>query len=652
MELLLLFLIFFPLLVAVLLLGVRSERITEIIVTAGALLIGIGTVYLLIATIGMGAVFFATDTALVNLILLILEIGITLFILYLCIRYQQRLVALLTCIQIAIIIIAETGIVGSDHATTSGLGLFFDEFSVIMALIIGIIGSLICVYSIGYMRDYHAHHPDIPDRRPVFNFLLFLFLSSMFGLVFSNNLLWLFFFWEVTTLCSFLLIGYSRTPEATRNAFFALLLNLVGGIAFAGAILYILSAAPSGDYLELSTLTAVGPDLVLFALVPAGLISFAGLTKAAQMPFSSWLVGAMVAPTPVSALLHSSTMVKAGVYVIVRFAPVLEGQFIGMLIALVGGVTFLLASCIAITQSNAKKLLAYSTIANLGLVVACAGVGTTEAIWAAILLIIFHAVAKSLLFLCTGTVEHRIGSRDIEDMSGLFVTMPKVATMMLIGMAGMFLAPFGMLISKWATLRAFVDASPPLGIILVLLLAFGSGVTVFFWTKWMGKLIGYQEEKTPVETGVNRSEWTALYLLTGFVALVAFCFPVISSGLLESYLMNVHHATAASLNHLLFYDDLIIILLMLSLIVVMPLSLYFFRHTWKKSYKKVPRYVCGRPVVSPHSFTGSMSVKQELFLGNYYLEQIFGEVKMIRIGDLTTIALIAILFAAVIGVVF
>ena len=110
--------------------------------------------------------------------------------------------------------------------------------------------------------------------------------------------------------------------------------------------------------------------------MPATLIAFAGLTKAAQLPFSSWLLGAMVAPTPVSALLHSSTMVKAGVYAIVKFAPVLANTLPGLVLGLVGGVTFLAASAIAVTQSNAKRVLAYSTVANLGLVVACGGIGT------------------------------------------------------------------------------------------------------------------------------------------------------------------------------------------------------------------------------------------------------------------------------------
>ena len=234
----------------------------------------------------------------------------------------------------------------------------------------------------------------------------------------------------------------------------ALWMNLLGGVAICGC--HPLSChVQAGGIMGLEELLASGKAI---ALIPAVLIGFAGLTKAAQLPFSSWLVGAMVAPTPVSALLHSSTMVKAGVYILVRLAPIFQATFSGYVLAFIGALTFLLASGIAISQSNAKRVLAYSTIANLGLIVACAGIGTYEAIWAAILLIIFHAISKSLLFLSVGTVEHRIESREIDDMNGLIVRMPKIAAMMVIGIAGMFLAPFGMLISKWAAIQAFIDA--------------------------------------------------------------------------------------------------------------------------------------------------------------------------------------------------
>lgn len=127
------------------------------------------------------------------------------------------------------------------------------------------------------------------------------------------------------------------------------------------------------------------------------------------------------------------------------------------MVMLVGGITFALCSFMAISQSNAKRVLAYSTIANLGLITACAGVGTAEAVWAACFLILFHAIAKSLLFLCVGTAEHHIGSRDIESMDLLFDRMPRLARFMMLGIMCMFIAPFGMLLAKWATLVSFVD---------------------------------------------------------------------------------------------------------------------------------------------------------------------------------------------------
>lgn len=182
---------------------------------------------------------------------------------------------------------------------------------------------------------------------------------------------------------------------------------------------------------------------------PLLLFSLAAFTKAAQMPFQSWLLGAMVAPTPTSALLHSSTMVKAGVFLLIKISPCLGFTIPGFLVMTVGIATFLFCALAAISQSNAKRVLAYSTISNLGLIVACAGVGTDGAIWAAIFLLIFHAVAKSLLFLCVGTAEHHIGSRNIEDMDDLFERMPRLARLMAIGIMGMFIAPFGMLVSKW-----------------------------------------------------------------------------------------------------------------------------------------------------------------------------------------------------------
>jgi ech hydrogenase subunit A len=630
----LIFLILFPTIVAFLLLAIPGGGVRDAVVKLAALVIGAGSVYLLVRYFSAGLVIFSTPFEPATEVMFVIELVIAVFFLYLGIRHKKFLAVVLVLFQTALLLIIELGLLSGAHPESN---LFIDQFSLIMAMIIGIIGTLISVYALGYMETYHSRHPEVKDRRRVFFFMVFVFLAAMFGLVFSNNLLWVFFFWEITTLCSFILIGYAGNDEATNNAFLALVMNLLGGIAFAGALIYLLSTDPTGGLLEIETLLASGHAI---ALIPAVMLGFAGITKAALMPFSSWLVGAMVAPTPVSALLHSSTMVKAGVYIIVRFAPVLTGTLEGMIIGLIGGFTFLLASAIAISQSNAKKVLAYSTIANLGLIVACAGVGTYKLVWAAILLIIFHAIAKSLLFLCVGTVEHRIGSRNIEDMSGLIIRMPKLTVMMIVGIAGMFLAPFGMLISKWAAIEAFIEAQ--FGLIFVAILAFGGSITVFFWSKWMGKLLSFDPHAVGEEKSVRAEKWFVLSLLTGLTILVCLIFPFISSTLIEPFVLAVYGQTTR-----LAQDNLVIMAMMLFLLMIMPFSMLISG----KNGKKVTVYMGGRPTSPDLKFMGSMGITRDVTLTNYYFTNMFGEKRLLMAGTALCLGLVLLAIIILAGMV-
>jgi ech hydrogenase subunit A len=342
----------------------------------------------------------------------------------------------------------------------------------------------------------------------------------------------------------------------------------------------------------------------------------------------------MVAPTPVSALLHSSTMVKAGIFILIKFAPVFQGTWAGYCLALVGGVTFLMTSIIAVTQSNAKRVLAYSTIANLGLIVACAGVGTYEAVWAAIMLTIFHAVSKALLFLGVGTIEHKIGSRDIEDMEGLIVNRPALGMVMLIGILGMFLAPFGMLISKWACIEAFVNSN----IILAVLLAFGSAPTLFFWAKWMGKIVSVPATQEKAKDKVSADEWTALGILAFLTVATAALFPLISSISVEQYIISVYHQTVT-----LTQGNIIIMSIMLSLLVLLPIA--FFAYPKKPAL--VQRYLSGANIGNTNAYAGSIGQTQLATMRNYYLTSVFSESVMAKISIFVTIALIVAMFSVV-----
>ncbi|MFA6173806.1 MAG: proton-conducting transporter membrane subunit [Kiritimatiellales bacterium] len=499
-----------------------------------------------------------------------------------------------------------------------------DQLSVIMVLVIGIIGGLICIYTPGYMKEFHQQHPEFRDRRPLFFATFFIFLGAMFGIVFANSLNWLYFFWEITTLSSFLLIGYKETDESKTNAMRALTMNLMGGLGFALAIVLL----GNNGIASLMDLRSQGHASQLI-VIAAGLLAFAGITKAAQFPFAGWLRGAMVAPTPVSALLHSSTMVKAGVYLVLRLAPNLEGTKVGLAVALVGAVTFVAGSLVAICTSDAKKILAYSTVSNLGLIVLCGGIGTKEAVWAGILLIIFHAVAKALLFLCVGVVEHRTHSRDVEDMAGLVIRMPKIAVMIEIGIAGMFLAPFGMLISKWAVLKAIVDAHPLLSIFIV----FGSSATLFFWVKWLGKLLQITGSMEKKEKGISGGKWIALGSLAVLTILTCISFPLISDRFIEPYIGGGFKAADSVLGT----SNLIVMGLMLAMVAMFPLSFF----NYNRKVKVVDAYLAGANVESTDGqarFQGSAGTVREMSMHNYYIGQLLGEERVFKAGFWIAIA--------------
>ncbi len=615
-------LICLPLLAAIILLAVRGDAARSLIVIVTSIALAGGVISLVVTHFPLEPAVFPIPAEYASVGLLALELALAgCFFMY-GIRGKHPFVCLLAAMQAGGSIVFEVLFGAQDvfaHA------LFADKLSVIMALIVGVVGGLIAVYSLGYLRNYHGHHPEFRDRRRFYQFLQFAFLSAMFGVLFSNSLPLLHLFWEATTLCSFLLIGYDGTRESRRNAFLALNLNMLGGVAFTGAII---ALAATGSPVRLDALAGLGKSAVL---VPAALLAFAGMAKSAQLPFSPWLLGAMSAPTPASALLHSSTMVKAGAYLVVRLAPVLSGTLPGVMIALVGGLTFLLASLAAVSQADAKRVLAWSTIANLGLIVLCGGVGTYEAVWAAILLILFHAITKALLFLCVGSFEQTTGTRTIEGMSGLILSMPRLSIMMQIGIAGMFLAPFGMLVSKWAVLRALVDYNPLLAVFVV----FGSAATLFFWVKWMGMLLQVTKVHRNLEGRIEAREWIALGGLAALTVALCGTYPLVSSLLIEPYVMGVYgRVTTMS------QGNLVIMSIMLGLVALFPFTFFIYG----RRVKVVDAYLGGANADSSFGFQGAGGEVKGVDIRNYYLGGIFGERTLLLAGVIAGAALVLVMF--------
>ncbi len=626
------FLILFPLLPALLLSVVSHQGARTWIVRLGVLALALAAVLLAKDHLASGPAFYSPAIPHLEGAIFAGEMLLYLYLLWRCrqIRALEAWVPLVLLLQAGVIAYTRLGLPPVPAERIFGV----DNLSILMALIIAVVGGLVCAYAVPYMKDFHDQHPEIRDRRRPFFFLLFLFLSAMFGIVFSNHLGLLFFFWEITSLCCFLLIRYAGSEESIRNAYRALGLNLLGGLAFALGLWWLSRHAGT---LDLDRVVTLGKAGALAALVPVVLISFAGLTKAAQLPFQSWLLGAMVAPTPVSALLHSSTMVKAGVFIILKFSPVfLAHPSVGMPLALLGGLTFLVTSLAAVTQSNAKRVLAYSTVANLGLVVACAGVGSPQAVWAALLLVLFHAVSKGLLFQAVGAAEHGLHSRDIEDMEGLITARPALALAMLVGILGMFLAPFGMLVGKWACLQAFLRASP----LLALLLAFGSAPTLFFWAKWMGKLASVAG-RPRVRDSSGLDEWVSMGTLAVLTLAACGLFPLVSRVLIEPYL-----APAAAPLSALGSGNLSVLLLMLGLLLLLPLAFLFYP---RRGPLAAPYLGGANRQDEPGRFLGSLGRSFGSETRNYYLANLFSEKGLLRWGGVLGLGLILAMFLALPG---
>ena len=307
-------------------------------------------------------------------------------------------------------------------APSLGLSLSFalDALGLLFAILITGIGALVVLYA----SEYLGPHADA-NR---FHASLFAFMGAMLGVVLSDNVLALFVFWELTGFTSFLLIGFDHDREDARAAALqALIVTGAGGLALlaAGVLMANVSETTSlaGMASQAGTLVA-DPSYLLVA----SLTLLAAFTKSAQFPFHFWLPRAMAAPTPISAYLHSATMVKAGVYLVARMTPILGATTVWMtVVTAAGAVTMMLGASRSVQETDLKRVLAYSTISALGVLTMLLGLGTDSATVAALVYMVAHACYKGALFLVVGAIDHETGSRDITDLAGLRRAMPVTA---------------------------------------------------------------------------------------------------------------------------------------------------------------------------------------------------------------------------------
>ena len=639
---LLFFLFFFTLLISVSVYFSRSDALREGIVTVGSIVMMILDVAFCAWAFGAAGngdgylTYFPPETAAVNAfnhVIIAGEIFLFLLITVLSIKHGKWYCILLSFIGTAPVLWMDF----TGRSVENAPMLKIDSLTVLMFLVVGLVGGLICIYSNGYLHDYHHHHTDVEKRPWFFQSMLFLFLTAMYGLISSDNMSWMFFFWEITSTISFLLIGYTRKEEAVTNSFRALWMNLLGGFGFTVAILYSAFVYQNGSLMELISMSEAKAGIV----IPVACLSFAAFTKSAQMPFSRWLLGAMVAPTPSSALLHSATMVKAGVYLLIRISPLMTGNLAGVMVTTIGGFTFFAASLLAISQSDGKKVLAYSTISNLGLITACSGVGEPAATWAAIMLLLFHAVSKSLMFLCVGAVENATGSRDIEDMHGLIVKMPKMAFVMTVAICGMFLAPFGMLVAKWAALKAYIDSN---NVLLVIFLVFGSATTMFYWGKWLGKLFAVLHQSETLRDIIHKSEWYVMYMLTALVITLCATFPFLGQIFIQP-MLSVEFGV--QVGQIISSDDVRVMLMMLIMIALMPVLGLFLLLNRKE--KMTMSYMAGANAGDDRHFVDAFGGIRPSYLSNWYMDKMFGEKRILIPSLCVAAAFVVVLMILTIG---
>lgn len=628
------FLICFPLFVALLMYVIKVNKIRNIIayISAGVIMVAVLILSVLWIMDGCNAILLYYETEIVDKVILSVELLLMVIVVHLCFKYKKYIISLLTIIPT--LLIAYVEIWGPKRDMINHIRI--DYLSVLMCIIIGIIGGLIIIYAVGYMHGYHHHHTEVEDRRNYFFMLLFIFLGAMFGFVLSSSLLWIDLFWETTSICSFLLIGYTKTDEAIQNSFRALWMNLLGGTALALGIVYQIYKMNNDS---LQYLVGMGSWGFGSAVIPVALIAFAALTKSAQMPFSKWLLGAMVAPTPSSALLHSATMVKAGIYILFRLAPAMTNTVTGNMISFIGGFTFFVASLIAIAQSDGKKVLAFSTISNLGLMVACAGVGESETLWAGIFLMIFHAVSKSLLFQDIGATENAMHSRDIEDMHGLLYRLPRLGAFMFIGIAGMFLAPFGMLISKWSALKACVDDN---NIVMVILIVFGSATTMFYWTKWMAKLISATNE-SKIKDITKKNELISLSIHAVLMIVLCVSFPILSKVYVVPLLKEMYGSYVTVLSMSMLYTLVIIICFIFAIPIIT------FGYTRKLHENKKLAYMSGINEGDNSSFTDAFGEAKKLQMSNWYFKDFIGQRKLMVPSEIFATVLLIVMLSVILG---
>jgi len=423
------------------------------------------------------------------------------------------------------------------------LHLRFDAFSLVMTLLVSGIGVLVCVYAMGYFSHIAPGQARLAG-------LMTLFAAAMLGVVWADHLIALFIGWELTSITSYLLIGNDdRNQRARAAALQAIFITGAGGLALLAGLVIIGQSA--GTY-RLSEMVDSPPS---GGAVAAGLVCvlLGAFTKSAQAPFGSWLPGAMVAPTPISAYLHSATMVKAGVYLVARLSPIVAttGNWRGIVLV-VGSATMIIGGLRALRQRDLKLLLAYGTVSQLGFMMLLFGTGEYKIAQAGIVLLLAHGAFKATLFMLVGIIDHQVGTRHIRELHGFGAGWTSVKVMTVIGAASMAgLPPLLGFVAKEKAIDTYLEYGEFSGATAVLVvIVVGSILTFAYSARFVLGVFGVHGQADNEKTSMSATPPSLLFagpaMVLTFVTVVVGLAPMLISDLTKAALVGLDPASTPS----------------------------------------------------------------------------------------------------------
>ena len=372
-----------------------------------------------------------------------------------------------------------------------GFNLVFtaDCLAVFMAIASSLVGTIIVLYSFGYISHY--------SNRNEYYLMVTLFLGAMMGLIYSGNLIFLYLFWEITAIASWRLIGFFREREYVLKADKAFLVTVFGALVMLLGFIYIYQITGSFDLSVIKEVFKTNPvPNIVVALILVGILS-----KSATLPFHTWLPDAGVAPSPVTALLHAAVLVKIGVYVFARLfiSTMTLGQIWHTVVPVIAGVSALVAAGAALIETDMKRIIAYSTVSQIGFILLGFAIGNNVGYAGALLFILMHGLAKGGLFLCAGIVEQNTKTKDITKMGGLVATMPVTAfSFLACAFSVMGIPPFGGFFSKYLV---FAGAANSGNVWITSIFLFGAVLTLIYLFRIFNLIFMGEAQKPPVKEG-------------------------------------------------------------------------------------------------------------------------------------------------------